>query len=339
MRSNNFITKEVIGSLTSLTDLGETLVVAVSGGIDSVTLLHFLKKEAGAIGVKLHAVHVNHCLRGDASFRDAKFVEDLCKTLGVECTIHKIRVETNGDGIEAAARDARYAALEETAVKLGATYIAVAHNADDVAESLLMNLARGSGVRGLGSHVKTRPCGNAMIVRPLHGVTRAEIEEWVKWQFPRIEWVEDETNKDLAFLRNRVRHELMPVLKKVFGDGITLSVCRSSDLMREAADFIDACNEDMCLNVVDVDNTCVSIDIKKLAGFDRRVINDFLRHATRSLTERPISYTDTKRISRLVNAETGKKETLSQGLIAVRRKHVITVSKIDRSENLSLDPN
>lgn len=334
MRPYSNITREALATILSLPSVHENrILVAVSGGIDSMVLLHLLKRETANISLELHVAHVHHGLRGVAADEDANFVREQAELLGLPFHLYKAVVEPNGEGIEAAARDTRYSALESIATRIGAQYIAVAHNADDIAETFLMNLARGSGVNGLGSHAKIRPCGNATIVRPFHGVTRAEIEEWAKMTWfngKTIQWREDETNKDTRFLRNRVRHKLMPVMREVFGDDIGLSIRRSSDLMRKASGIIDATIEDLgeFFHSADDTNNEVWIDTVSLASLDKRVVDEVLRRVTRRLAKMPITYNDTKRISRLVTAEVGKKETLSQHLMATREKKAIRISVV-----------
>ena len=183
--------------------LGGRVLCAVSGGADSVYLLHRCLEGAAGHGYSVCAAHYNHCLRGAESERDERFVLDMCAALGVECLSESGDVEhfaaVNGLGTEEAARIMRYDFLERAADRLGAETIATAHSADDNAETMLFALARGSGLKGL--------CGipprRGRIVRPMLGVTRGEIEAYLDSR--GIAHVEDSTNAALDYSRNKIR--------------------------------------------------------------------------------------------------------------------------------------
>ena len=313
----DFINEEV--------ERGETILVAVSGGVDSVVLLHVLAEASMKTGNRIHVVHVNHGLRGDESDADAAFVEDISALLGLPFTCASVFIDGKRTGIEAAARGARYDALEHVAKSIGAGYIAVGHNADDVAETFLMNLSRGSGPSGLSSHRSTRKFGNTTVIRPLHGVTRGEIEEFAIES--GIKWREDSSNQDPKFLRNRVRHELLPLLRDVFGPNISLAIHRSSGLIEQQCIAMDAAMEEIVESVVDSDSSNeISLRTDAMSSLGMEMLNDLVRRATRSLGEHPVTYDDTKRIVRLLHADAGKTETLSRGIVARRKRGRIVIN-------------
>lgn len=211
------------------------VLCAVSGGADSVFMLHILKEYCKARAIKICAAHFEHGIRGEESMRDAAFVEKLCKDLGVECVVghgnapeyaKKKRI-----GIEEAARELRYAFLAESAEKLACRYIATAHNADDNAETLLFNLTRGSGGKGLCGIPPMR--GN--IIRPILNVSRGEIEEYLREN--NISHVEDSTNASDDYSRNRIRHRVMPVLKDI-NPAFSASASRAAELLRQDEDCL-----------------------------------------------------------------------------------------------------
>lgn len=191
---------------------GGTVLCAVSGGADSMYLLARLLEGSGELGYRVTAAHFDHGLRETAR-RDAEFVRGWCAEHGVPCVVGRGDVageaKRRGTGIEETARSLRYAFLEEAANELGAEIIATAHNADDNAETLLMNLTRGSGLEGL--------CGipprRGRLVRPMLTTTREEIEGWLAER--GIPHMEDETNADERYTRNFLRHRVMPLLKQV----------------------------------------------------------------------------------------------------------------------------
>jgi len=191
---------------------GELILCALSGGADSVYLLSRLLERRDELGYSLAAAHFDHHLR-PTSARDAQFAANFCAERGVPFVLGEgdvaAEAAARGAGLEETARDLRYAFLQETAEKLGAAVIATAHNADDNAETLLMNLTRGSGLEGLCGIPPRR--GN--IVRPLLTTTRTEIEQWLAQR--SIDHVEDETNTDETYTRNFLRAQVMPLLRQV----------------------------------------------------------------------------------------------------------------------------
>ena len=181
---------------------GDTVICALSGGADSVamTFAFYLLKEK--LGITLEAAHFNHHLRGEESDRDQKFSETFCDQFDIPLHLGSGQVVSGPKGLEAAAREARYAFLRSLPGK-----IATAHTADDNAETVLMHLIRGTGLKGLGAISPVR--GN--LIRPMLTCTRREVEDFLMDQ--GLKHVEDSSNASSDFLRNRVRHGVMPLLK------------------------------------------------------------------------------------------------------------------------------
>lgn len=180
---------------------GDTVVCAVSGGADSMALLWCMWLERENLGITVEAAHFNHHLRGAESDRDEAFVREFCGRHDIPLHVGGAQVEPGKKGLEAAAREARYAFLRS----LKGT-VATAHTADDNAETVLMHLIRGTGLRGLGGITPVQPG----LIRPMLDVTRAEVEAFLAENW--IGHVEDSSNESEAFLRNRVRHQVMPLL-------------------------------------------------------------------------------------------------------------------------------
>ena len=181
---------------------GDTVICAVSGGADSVALLFALYLLKEKLDITLEAAHFNHHLRGEESNRDEGFVREFCDRYDIPLHVGSGPVEPGKKGLEAAARDARYAFLRSLPGK-----IATAHTADDNAETVLMHLIRGTGLKGLGGITPI----HGRVIRPMLTVTRAEVEAFLE------EWclscIQDSSNDTDAFLRNRIRHHVMPLLK------------------------------------------------------------------------------------------------------------------------------
>ena len=210
---------------------GDTVIVGLSGGADSVALLDALSWVAsrdGRFGVV--AAHLDHGLRA-SSPADARFCGELCGRLGLRLVSAAADVERRARrdrlGVEAAARAERYAFLESARRQEKATFVATAHTLDDQAETFLLRLLRGAGGTGLSA---MRPRVGHLL-RPLLGVTRGQVIEHLRER--RLAWREDASNRDAAFLRNRVRHELIPFIEARFNPNLKRVLARTADLMAE----------------------------------------------------------------------------------------------------------
>lgn len=182
---------------------GDRVICALSGGADSVALLFCLYLLREKLGITLEAAHYNHGLRGAEADRDQAFAESLCNQFDIPIHVQCGCVHAGEKGLEAAARDARYRFLESLPGK-----IATAHTADDNAETVLMHLIRGTGLRGLGGISPIR----GRIIRPMLTVTRQEVLSFLESY--SLQYVQDSTNDGDAFLRNRIRHRVMPLLRR-----------------------------------------------------------------------------------------------------------------------------
>ena len=206
---------------------GDRVICAVSGGADSMALLWGMWLLKEKLGITLEAAHFNHNLRGAESERDAQFVRDFCEFHDIPLHLGGGRVVSGPKGLEAAARDARYAFLRS----LGGT-VATAHTADDNAETVLMHLLRGSGLRGLGG-ITPKAEG---IIRPMLDVTRREVEAFLSENY--IRHIEDSSNREDEFLRNRLRHRVMPLLRQE-NPSIAVGLSAAAQRIRQDAALLD----------------------------------------------------------------------------------------------------
>ncbi len=214
---------------------GSIVVCAVSGGRDSVCLLHYLHEMSQRCGFSVVAGHYNHHMRPTAQ-RDEDFVRELCRELQVPfytdgCDVVAAALE-NGCGVEEMGRRLRYAFLDRLADRLGASHIATAHHMGDQAETVLLNLLRGTGPEGLGGIPPVR----GRLMRPLLNTPREEIEAYLAER--ELGHVEDETNESLAFARNRLRRLVLPELEKI-NPALRNNVARTAAIVRRENDFLD----------------------------------------------------------------------------------------------------
>ncbi len=212
---------------------GETVLVGVSGGADSVALLGALLALRRHLGLTLYVLHVNHGLRAEAD-SEAAFVETLGREWDVPVIVERVSVTSEpGESLEARARRQRYAAFAKWAGALGASRVALGHTADDQAETVLMRLLEGAGPRGLAGIPPVR----GRFIRPLIEIRRREIE--AELNSAGLTWVEDPSNRDPKFLRNQIRHDLLPFLAASYNPGISEALCRAAALARELVEDVE----------------------------------------------------------------------------------------------------
>ena len=223
---------------------GDKVVLGVSGGADSLALLYVLS-EMREYGLELIVAHLNHGIRGEEADRDSEFVEDKARTLGLRFEYKKVDTIAFKDesklSLEDAARTLRYEFLNDALTRNDASKVATAHTMDDQAETVLMRLLRGSGLRGLSG---IPPVSRGYLIRPLLFVRRSEIEGYLNSK--GIEWVEDSTNRSKEFLRNRIRHDLIPELQN-YNPRLIETLARTADILRADEEFISG-EAEKCFN-------------------------------------------------------------------------------------------
>lgn len=274
-----------------LIENGDNVVIGVSGGPDSISLLNVLYQLKSVLKIHLYVAHINHMIR-EESDSEAMYVEDYCKNHHIEFFLKKIDIievaKEQKISTELAGRNARYAFFEEVAQKVGGNKIATAHNANDNAETVLMNLFRGSGTSGLKGIEKIR---EGKFIRPILECTRKEIEEYAqkKQLHPRY----DSTNNESIFTRNKIRNDLLPYIEKEFNPNIIETLNRLSTIVVREEEYFHKIVEntfeelqvigdnseeytDICLkqnnmvkkSKVDYQNKVIILDLKKFNGLD-----------------------------------------------------------------------
>jgi tRNA(Ile)-lysidine synthase len=336
----------------------ELVVVGVSGGADSVCLLHVLAKSRKRLGIRLHAAHLNHQIRGIESEADAEFVSNLAGSLGIPITVNKQDVAAYRTerkcSLEEAARELRYAFFARVARKVGAHRIAVGHTRDDQVETILMHILRGTGTAGLcglapcsplahdnqgmpspaqASRVAKAQRSNLLVIRPLLDATRQETANYCqKHQLdPRV----DSSNLLPSFSRNRLRLHLLPVLRQ-YNPSIDQALLRLADIAKEDNAFIEQQASELWEEVARQENKAIYLDKKQMAGLSIALQRHLLRVAVTKLIGdvRDIEATHIEAARGLLNKPAGKITALPHDLICQGGYHELVIASTAKQSQL-----
>ena len=309
--------KETIGKY-GMIEPGESVLAAVSGGVDSVFLVRVLSMLSVEQGFSLAVAHLDHGLRGQESRRDADFVRKLSDTLELPCYCARADVEPyakkRGLSLEEAARELRYDFLQSAARKHGLDKIATGHQKDDLAETVLIHMLRGSGTTGLSGMMPTR----GDIVRPLIEVRRREIERYLSRN--AIAFVTDSSNADTKFVRNRVRHRLLPVLEKEYNPAVVEALNRSAQIARDENEFLDSVAESIYIKVKTTSGgDRVALDIGELKNAHVSLVRRVARKAAAEIKGdlRRIEWKHIEAVVELIGSERRKGAVDFPGTIRV----------------------
>jgi len=311
----------------------ETVVLAFSGGPDSVALALVLKEISSSCDLpfSLHLAHLNHCLRGKESEADEEFCRRFAGQAGFQIEVGRADVKgeaaRRGQSLEHAARSVRYAFLVGAALRVGAAKIATAHHADDVAETVLLRIIRGSGVRGLAAFAPRRPAGprhpEISIVRPFLKVSKQDILDFLAARGQGF--CTDSSNVQGRFMRNRIRHELIPLLERDYEVFSVRSLCALNDAAVEIAglleELLDSKWPRLC---VEQRPDRITFDAGALAGLSAAERKEAVRRALAGLnrSDEPafLSAGHYNRAAGLAEAPVGSQVSLPQQVVA-RREH------------------
>lgn len=274
-------TLETINS-HNLISRGDKIIIGVSGGPDSVCLLHLLNSLKEKLGIILHAVHLNHMLRDEEAQKDEEYVAMLCGNLRIPLDIEHsdIRAVSTDKGIslEEAGREERYRLFEAAAEASGASKIAVAHNRNDQAETVLMRIIRGSGIDGL----KGMDYKRGKIIRPLLDIKRDEIEKYCR--FNDLKPRTDSSNLEKIYTRNKIRLDLIPHIDGLFNSDIIESLCRMAFLLKEDNDYIENCVNRIYNQYIKKGGKGeILLDAEKLSNSHDALKNRIIRNALKEL--------------------------------------------------------
>lgn len=265
---------------------GDAILVGVSGGADSVALLHLLNRIKKEMGLSLYAGHINHMFRGEESEGDARLVEKLAREWGIPLVCERFNVpeylNKNGLSAQEGAREVRYRFFKDTAARLGCSSIALGHHADDQAETVLLNLIRGSGMSGLSG---IPPVREGVYIRPLIGARREQIETYCR--FFGVPYRMDSSNLKTVYFRNRIRLELIPLLEKEYNPAVVESLNRLAGIIRDE----DACLDEIARKAYEESVSSreaekIKISLERMDGYPAAIKRRIIRIAFRELAGR-----------------------------------------------------
>ena len=282
---SDFIEK-IRDSIQELIAPGDRVLVAVSGGVDSLALLYLLEQFSKEIGYELFVAHLNHLARGVESDEDARFVEIEAGKLSLPVFVEQVDVRLEKKHLKTSfqesARILRYQFLEKTLSSINGDKIAVGHTADDQIETVLMNLLRGAGLKGLSGMPKKR----GRVIRPLLGCNRNELEFFLKNQ--DMSYRKDSSNSENKYLRNKIRHDLIPYLR-TFNNDISKNLLSLAEIVRDEDDWISGETRDLYAQLVRTSNEERELSFKipdfqkQHQAMKRRVIREALCQLSGSL--------------------------------------------------------
>ena len=308
---------------------GDCVVVGVSGGPDSVALLHILNSLKDIYKMGLHAAHLEHGIRGEESIEDMRFVESLCEELSIALSTKQEKApgiaQATKQSLEATARKLRYAFFEEVMKATGSNKIATGHNANDQAETLLLNLLRGSGIAGLSG---IRPAQEDKIVRPLIETTRHEVETYLKDK--QIAFRVDSSNLDGRYERNRVRQVLVPLIEREFNPGIIDSLARTASVFSIMDEYLRTQVEELMKASSHTEDGRATIDLETFREVPQALQLFTLYRILRSLEgdEQVVSFDVLNAVLNLgLRSKSGSRVDIGSGLVALREFDKLVVGR------------
>lgn len=322
---------------------GEGVVVGVSGGADSLCLLYVLKEYSKEVEFPLFAVHVEHGIRGQESLKDADFTEEICRQMGVPCQRVSIPVQQiareQGLSVEEAGRQERYRIFEEVRRQCGAARIAVAHNQNDQAETMLWNLIRGSGLKGLGGILPVRE----RIIRPLLFTDRKDIERILHQA--GLTWRTDRTNLEEDYTRNKIRLSLIPQMERELNGQAGHHMAQAAHRLQQVQSYLERMTDQaaaQCLREAYDGRPSVILLLESFHAQDELIQTELLKRAISLLTDgrglKNIGSIHLEMLLALTGMDCGKECHLPGGIRAVREDGVLRFCDREKGQKSICEP-
>jgi len=313
------------------------ILLAVSGGVDSITLLDIFINLKDELNFELAVAHFNHKLREKDSDRDQRFVEKVCKHNGLKLYKASADIEKFANdkslSIEEAARAKRYQFFEKICNSNKFEYLATAHTKNDLAETFLLNLFRGSGLHGLTSiPTRRRLTKSSFVVRPLINITKDELIEYAKLR--ELQWVEDKTNDELIYTRNKIRNLLIPEIESNYNPNFVNTIERTSSIIKSANQFVSDYTEANFKKIfITANQGMVEINSQFLDSYADIIQNEMVRKTlSRYFAYHHAPYELTERIAELTSKNVNTKIEISSNLYALKERGKIIILKDNKVE-------
>lgn len=309
----------------SLISVGDKILIGLSGGPDSVFLLHLLVKYRKKYQIVLGAAHLNHSIRGISADKDELFCKELCKNLNVQYFSKKLDIISLAAlrkiSVEETARDERYLFFNAIALENGYNKIATAHNLNDNTETVLLNLIKGTGLKGIAGI----PLIRDRIIRPVLNIGKEEILDYLKNK--NIPYRIDFTNESDLYERNFIRNNLIPLIRKTLNPSVDKSIYNSSRVFRNELEIVENYIESISADLVEFQNDTLTIKLDNLALYNKAVLGVLLRKVIRKHFDHEIEYNDFVKVKELITKQTGKRIFLSGKLFSYKERGIIFIGR------------
>jgi len=302
---------------------GEKILIALSGGPDSVFTLFFFNKFSRRFGISLAAAHLNHLLRGKQADKDEEFCKKICSDLGIEFFSEKYNVDEfaqqNKISIEEAARKVRYEFLLRVAKNYRFDKIITAHTMDDNAETVLMNLIKGTGLQGISGI----PVQRDNIIRPILSLTKEEVLKYLDNY--DIEFRIDKSNNELKYERNFIRHKIVPLIKKNLNPSVEKNIFNSSQVFKKASESLEKLKDEFTGRYVQYTKDYVTLELSGFKAENESLLGEVLREIVVNHFKKEFEFTDYIKVETLLTKPVGRKVILTSNLEVLKDREKLYI--------------
>ena len=303
----------------------DKVLIALSGGPDSVCLFHLLIKYRKRFRIELGAVHLNHKLRGFEADNDEKFCKDLCDKFNVPIIIIRKNVQAISKkeklSLEEAGREVRYSEFAKIARINNYTKIATAHTSDDNAETVFLNLIKGTGIKGLAGI----PYERGIIIRPMLILTKAEILKYLDDN--KVPFRTDASNFQSDYDRNYIRNEIFPMIRMKLNPSFEEKLINTSSLVRSISNVLEKIIDESAIKVSDFSRGKLKISLRALKKYDAELWGDIFKRSIEKYFDVSLNYKNLEDINELLTVQVGRQVTLAKKLIALKERNEILFSQ------------